>query len=133
MTDMPQQPPRESPERLRPGDGRTVQPARMPKQRPDPRPMRLALGMAGLAALSALATAVIAPPAPTVAEGTATTAADAADPLAPASVHVRHVTRYVQLQPGQTAPPSSKVLATPKPVPTPAPKAVVKTRQSGTP
>jgi len=130
---MQQQPPRPTPVRLRSDEGRAIQPTRLPRQRPDPRPMRLALGMAGLAALSAMATAILAPPAPTVAEGTATTAGDAADPLPPASVRVRHVTRYVQLQPGQTAPPSSTVLATPKPAPTPTPKVVVKTRQSGTP
>jgi len=129
---MDQQPSQPTPLTRPSGEGAPVRPARVPKPRPDPRPMRLALGMAGLAALSAMTTAILAPPAPTVAEGTATTTADAADPLPPASVHVRHVTRYVQLQPGQTAPPSSTVLV--KPAPTPTPRVVVvQTHQSGKP
>ena len=71
--------------------------------------MRLAIGMTGLAALSALATAVLAPTAPAAAGTTASVTVTADDPLAPASTQVRHVTRYVQLEPGQTAPASGSV------------------------
>jgi len=82
--------------------------------------------------------------------------ADAAGPVAPlptaapAQIQVRTVTRYVQLHPGETAPPGALVVQKPDPsprtvivtVPAPAPPAppavaaprrvVVVTRQSGT-
>ncbi|HEY6058290.1 MAG TPA: hypothetical protein VIV06_09670, partial [Candidatus Limnocylindrales bacterium] len=44
---------------------------------------------------------------------------------------VRHVVRYVQLRPGQTAPPQSTVVAAPKP--SPRTVVVTTTRQSGRP
>ena len=50
---------------------------------------------------------------------------------------VLHVTRYVTLQPGQTAPPQSSVLVKPQPTPRVTVKVVKKvqvvTRQSGKP
>ena len=103
-------------------------PAREPRSRPDPGPLRVALGLTGVAALSAIATAVA---------GSATGAANAAGPSpaaleAPApSVPVQHVTRYVQLQPGQTAPPQATV--TQQPAPPPRVVVVTTTRQSGLP
>ena len=113
-----------------PDDARLAVTARAPKAKPDPLPMRLAIGMTGLAAMSAMATAILAPAAPATAGTTTAAATGADDPLAPASVPVRHVTRYVQLQPGQTAPPAASVRVQP----TPKPKVVVvQTRQSGKP
>jgi hypothetical protein len=97
------------------------------RPRPDPRPMRIVIGMTGLATISALATAILAP-APPAGAATALVTTDGA--ASPAPGQVRQVTRYVQLQPGQTAPPSSTV----KVQPTPTPRVVVvQTRQSGTP
>jgi hypothetical protein len=106
------------------------------KNRPDARPMRIALGAGFLAILSAITSAIVAPPQPTVGQ--------AMDPaLANAGATPDAVARpvvYVQLQPGQTAPPGAKVIdaAAPTPltvvtvVPAPAQKAVVvKTTQSG--
>jgi len=124
-----------------------VQPPRRPdaspKARPDPRPMRFLMGITGLVATTALATALVRPQSTPV-----TTTSDApADPAAtqPPPLEIRHVTHYVQLQPGQSAPPGASVVAQPDPSPrvivvtiTPPPRAaaprrvVVVTRQSGT-
>jgi hypothetical protein len=106
--------------------------------------MRFALGFSGLVAATALA-AAIARPAP--AHSTAVALDVAAEPGptgTPAPQVVRHVTRYVQLQPGETAPPGASVVTQPDPsprvvvvtVPATAPPAaarrvVVVTRQSG--
>lgn len=104
--------------------GRPVQPA---KARPDPAPMRLAFGLTGLAAASAIVTALVAPSGADAVGGTSPTTLTAA--IDPAPV-VRHVVRYVQLQPGQVAPPQAVV----RQAPTPQPRVVVvTTRQSGTP
>ena len=98
-------------------------PATVPKARPDARPLRIAYGMGALAAATALVTALASPPPSSVTAGT-TTVTLPADP-APS---VRHVIQYVQLKPGQTAPPNAAV----KVVPTPKPRVVVvTTRQSG--
>jgi hypothetical protein len=96
------------------------------RPRPDPRPMRLALGMAGVATLSALGTAILVPPQAPASQATSVTTGQTAST---ATTRVRHVTQYVQLAPGQTAPPQATVEA----VPTPAPKVVIVTRQSGKP
>jgi hypothetical protein len=86
-----------------------------------------AIGMGALAALSALGTAVLAPPA-AVGADTSTTGSQTTTAAAPAtSQRVQHVTRYVQLQPGQTPPPNAAV----QPVATPQPRIVIVTRQSG--
>jgi hypothetical protein len=83
------------------------------------------VGLVGLASLSAIATGLLPSVAPAAAAGSATapTVADAA-PLP-----VKHVTRYVQLKPGQTAPPQAAVVAAPQP--TPRVVVVTVTRQSG--
>jgi hypothetical protein len=96
------------------------------KPRPDPGPLRVALALSGMATASALITAFLAPSvgtsAGTVTTVTTTTVADAPAPS------VRHVIQYVQLQPGQTAPPQAVV----KQAPAPKPRVVVvTTRQSG--
>jgi hypothetical protein len=88
------------------------------RQRPDPRPMRLALGAGTLAAVSIMAAGLVRFP---VATDDAIAAADgqAAGTLATArpEVIVRHRTRYVQLKPGQKAPRGAKVISGAVPTP----------------
>ena len=91
------------------------------RARPDPSGHRIAVAFGGLAAASALATAFLAPPPPASATDQVATLVDPAP--------VQHVTRYVQLQPGQTAPPNAAVAAAPQATPR---VVVVTTRQSGT-
>jgi hypothetical protein len=96
-----------------------------PRSRPDSGPLRLAIGMGGIALASAVATALLAP-ASTTAGGSVqqTTMVIPAPPPAP----VTHVVKYVQLKPGQTAPPQAVV----KQAPAPTPRVViVTTTQSG--
>jgi hypothetical protein len=91
--------------------------------------MRVAIGVGGLAALSALLTAIALPASkPTAAPTSAT------------PVAVQRTIHYVQLQPGQTAPPGATVIDPAAPQPTavvisvPAPTQapiVVRTTQSG--
>jgi hypothetical protein len=101
--------------------------------------MRLALGAAGLAFFSALGAAIVLPPRPAVlpaaGAGQAGSGTAGAAPTA-----IQRPVQYVQLQPGQTAPPGAKVIdqAAPKPVtiittvPAPVQKPVtIKTTQSG--
>jgi hypothetical protein len=108
------------------------------KSKPDPRPMRFALGAAGLAAFSALAAAIVMPPRPVVFQPAAGGQVTSNATGAPAGV--QQPVQYIQLQPGQTAPPGAKVIdpAAPKPVtivttvPAPAQQQVtIKTTQSG--
>ena len=115
MSDTPRgQPPKPAP---------ATRPTPVPKARPDARPLRIAYGMAALAAATALVTALASPP-PSGSIGQTTTVTMPAEP-APS---VRHVIQYIQLKPGQTAPPNAAV----KVVPTPKPRVVVvTTRQSG--
>ena len=109
-----------------------------PKSKPDARPMRLALGAAGLAAFSALAAAIVLPPRAVVLPPAG--AGNVVSGPAGGSNAVQRPIQYVQLQPGQTAPPGAKVIdpAAPKPVTivttvaAPAQKPVtIKTTQSG--
>jgi hypothetical protein len=86
--------------------------------------MRALLGFAGLAAVTAITTAVVRPPVVGIPSSTTETA------VAPATAPVRHVTRYVQLQPGQTAPPHATVRFVPQPTPR---VVIVTTHQSGVP
>ena len=89
--------------------------ARAPKARPDPRPMRVALGLTGLVAATAMLTAIVRP------SGAGATAAPSLDPLAGASpeptaapLTVRHVTHYVTLKPGESAPAGARVVQKPE-------------------
>ena len=106
-----------------------ARPAPVARVKPDPRPLRIAFGMAGLAATTALLTALASPPPAGAAAGSATDIAQTtvtlpAEPAQP----VKHVIQYVQLKPGQTAPPNATV----KVVPTPKPRVVtITTKQSG--
>ena len=90
------------------------------RPRPDPSAQRLAVAFGGVAAASALVTAFLAP----------TTAATATDQtvIVANPAPVQHVTRYVQLLPGQTAPPDATVVQAPAATPR---VVVVTTRQSG--
>jgi len=118
-------------------EGRPTLSTRMPARdhapargRPDPRPMRIAYGVAGLAAASAVATAVLAPPAPAPAAASQQVATVLAPDQA-AMAPVRHVVRYVYLKPGQTAPPQAVVAQLPAPTPRVLTVTTVTTRQSG--
>ena len=104
------------------------------KPRPDPGPLRIAIGLTGMATASALMTAFLGSAAganagtgASVADVAATSAAAAAVAAAPKPV-VRHVTRYVQLAPGQTAPPRAVVQQAPASKPR---VVIVTTKQSG--
>jgi hypothetical protein len=101
--------------------------------------MRLALSASGIAALSALTAAIVLPPRPIVQQG-----AQAADPQSnPTGLQVHRAIQYVQLLPGQTAPPGATVIDAAAPTPmtvvvtvTPPPGAaptpvVIRTTQSG--
>jgi hypothetical protein len=107
--------------------GEVDRPTPVARAKPDARPLRIAYGMAALAASTALVTALITPAgaaagsASDVAQTTVTLPAEPAQP-------VKHVIQYVQLKPGQTAPPNAKVKVVPQPKPR---VVVVKTRQSG--
>ncbi len=99
--------------------------ARAPRPRPDPNPLRMLLALAGIASASAITSAML----PSVVPRPVAPADAAADVTVP-QPSVIHVTRIVQLQPGQTPPPQSSVVVQP----TPTPRVhVVTTRQSGTP
>jgi hypothetical protein len=89
--------------------------------------MRMALGAGGLAALSALATAIILPPRPTTLAPAAHQVApqqqvpavvpQATAVEAPTSIEVKRPIRYVQLLPGQSAPPGAQVIEASAPTP----------------
>lgn len=109
-----------------------------PRARPDPMPMRLALGAAGLASLSALVAAIVLPPRPVVLPPADLGQAAISTSVAPSTV--QQPVQYVQLQPGQTAPPGARVVdpaaAAPITVVTTVPPAaqkpvIIKTTQSG--
>jgi len=111
------------------GPVQAARPAPVARAKPDARPLRIAYGMGALAAATALVTALVSPPPAGAAAGSPATVAMTTitlptDPPQP----VKHVIQYVQLAPGQTAPPNAAV----KVVPTPKPRVVVvTTRQSG--
>jgi hypothetical protein len=105
--------------------------------------MRLALGAGGLAAMSALAAAIVMPPrsAAQYANSAQQPAASVDSLAGPTAVQVQRPIQYVQLLPGQTAPPGAAVIngSAPTPitmtvtVPAPAaqPPVVIKTTASG--
>ncbi len=104
-----------------------------PRAKPDPTSVRLAFGIGGIAAASALVTAIVRPGAP----ASPVVAFPATEP---ATITQQRPVTYVQLAPGQSAPPGAKVIdaKAPKPitivtqVPAPAQKTVViRTTQSG--
>lgn len=105
---------------LTPGATPTPRPV-SPRPRPDPTALRLAAGFIGVAASSAMVSAMLAPaPIDATSQTTSVQAASAPE--------IVHITRYVELKPGQTAPPQSVVLQQQAPAPK---TVVVKTHQSG--
>lgn len=99
-----------------------VRPAIAAKARPDSRPLRIAIGMGAVATISAFATAMSLP-----SGGDASSAVQTTVESPVATAPIRHVIKYVQLKPGETAPPEAVV----KQAPTPTPRVViVTTRQS---
>lgn len=126
--------------------------------KPDPRPMRFVYGAGAVAAMSVMAVGLVQPDFAATADQPAsnapTTDPNAVAP-APADVAVRHVTEYIHLKPGQTAPPGATVIAADAPTPrvvvthnqpagggasqpaarpqAPAPAPAPRTRQSGKP
>lgn len=107
-----------------------------PKRRPDPRPMRLALGAGTLAAVSIMAAGLVRYPVATADDaGDAVTADALADVVtvetiatARPEVRIRHRTVYVQLERGQKAPKGARVIEGKAP-----PPRVVVTRVAGKP
>jgi hypothetical protein len=110
--------------------------------------MQMALGAGGIAALSALAAAIVLPPrsaAPVSATQNQQSQATDSQP-SPTPIQLVRPIRYVQLSPGETAPPGATVIDASAPTPitvivnVPAPAApkaaaqtptVIKTTQSG--
>lgn len=86
------------------------------------------VGFVGLASMSAIAAGLLPGAVRPASAGPVSVATAATDSSTSA---VRHVTRYVQLKPGQTAPPQASVVPAAKP--TPRVVVVTVTRQSGKP
>jgi hypothetical protein len=93
--------------------------AAVPKAKPDARPMRMALSAGGIAALSALAAAIVLPPRPAVPViVTPEQSTPTVDPQpSPTDVQIVRPIQYVQLSPGQTAPPGATVIPATAPTP----------------
>ena len=122
--------------------------AAAPKQRPDPRPMRLVLGAGTIAAVSIMAAGLVRFPAATgdtsgdaiAADGAAADAA-VVETLATArpEVRIKHRTVYVHLKRGQKAPKGAKVITGKAPPPRvvvtriPAKAATTRTHAAGHP
>ena len=115
----------------RPSVAPSARPRPEARPRPDPNPMRLMAGFVGLASLSAIATGLLPSLTSGVPAGATSGAVQTTIAADAGSLPVRHVTRYVQLKPGQTAPPQASVVAAPRP--TPRVVVVTTTRQSGKP
>jgi hypothetical protein len=82
--------------------------------------MRFVYGAGAVAAMSVMAVGLVQPDFAATADqttGTDPTADPNAVAQAPADQSVRHVTQYIQLKPGQTAPPGAKVIAADAPTP----------------
>jgi hypothetical protein len=100
---------------------RTPLNAHAAKAKPDARPMRLALGAGGLAALSALATAIVLPPrtvtvvqqVPADPQQQTTQQQTDTPPAVDPSAQATRPVRYIQLAPGETAPPGATVIPAP--------------------
>lgn len=115
---LPQLPPRPVRD-LPPPQAEAARAASSPSK-PDARPMRVVYGAGAVAALSVMAVGLVQPDYAATADQTIVSD-PAADPhagaAAPANGDVRHVTRYIYLKPGQTAPPGATVIAANAPKP----------------
>ena len=91
------------------------------QSKPDARPMRFVYGAGAVAAMSVMAVGFVQPDFAATADQSAITDGTTVDPnalaQAPADVALRHVTQYVQLKPGETAPPGATVIAANAPTP----------------
>lgn len=98
---------------------RPATPAHTAKAKPDARPMRMALAAGGVATLSALVAAIISPPGPVTNTAVAPSQSAASqDPtVSPTDIQVVRPIRYVQLSPGETAPPGATVIDASAPTP----------------
>jgi len=97
------------------------------KQKPDARPMRLGLGAGAIAALSIMAAGLVRFP---VDDPAAADTGHVDQSTAQVqNVRVEKQVRYVQLKPGQKAPPGARVIE----AAAPAPRVVVKTIQAAAP
>lgn len=108
-------------------------PVRAPRSRPDANPARLMLGLAGLATAAAFTTAMLPSVTPAPVPDPALEPVVAAVEQVQPDPSVKHVTQYVQLKAGQTAPPQSTVVVRPTPTPRVKVKVVTQTKQSGKP
>lgn len=109
--------------------------------RPESAGVRAVLGLVGLASTSALAGALLPSVLPRTTADTGAAAAAAAAAQAP-EPSVLHLTRVIQLAPGETAPPGAVVdqgqgqaAPAPRATPRPTPRVIIQTitRQSGQP
>lgn len=102
--------------------GNDARPARSDSRqsKPDARPMRFVYGAGAVAAMSVMAVGLVQPDFAATADQS--NASDpTADPSAvaqvPGDTTVQHITQYVHLQPGETAPPGSTVITANAPTP----------------
>lgn len=89
------------------------------QSKPDARPMRFVYGAGAVAAMSVMAVGLVQPDFAATADQSAGSG-PTADPNPVAQVPgttVQHVTQYIQLKPGQTAPPGATVIAANAPTP----------------
>lgn len=98
---------------------RTSIPTHVAKAKPDARPMRMALAAGGIAAFSALTAAIVSPPRPaTITPIAPQEPTQSTDPTASATdIQVVRPILYVQLSPGETAPPGATVIDPSAPTP----------------
>lgn len=90
------------------------------QSKPDARPMRFVYGAGAVAAMSVMAVGLVQPDFAATADqivGSNSTPDPNAVAQVPADVAVTHVTQYIHLQPGETAPPGATVIAPDAPTP----------------
>jgi hypothetical protein len=127
VRELPPRPARELPPRpagaLPARSSSDARPARSQSKpsKPDPRPMRFVYGAGAVAAMSVMAVGLVQPDFAATADQPASPDGTAVDSNAvaqvPADVAVRHVTQYIHLKPGQTAPPGATVITANAPTP----------------
>jgi hypothetical protein len=97
-----------------------ARPARLDARssKPDARPMRFVYGAGAVAAMSVMAAGLVQPDFAATADQTAGSAALDQNAIAQLpDTTVRHVTQYIHLKPGETAPPGATVIAADAPTP----------------
>lgn len=124
------------------------------RRRPDPRPVRLMLGIGTVGAVSVMAAGLVRFPSSTDAvttEAVPDPATSTTTSPTQRQAEVRHVVRYIHLKPGEHAPPGATVInadapaprvvvdhvpapaARQQPQPQPQPRVITHSRQSGRP